>query len=377
MFLEKLNIKFFRNYQEAEIHLKKGINILVGDNAQGKTNLLEAIYVLGMSKSYRSFSDEVLINNNSKVSRITGIIKEESIKTKLEIQLSEKNKILKVDNEEIKSIQNYLSHLRIIIFFPEDLNFIKDGPEIRRKYINLQISQLYKNFVKVLNDYNKLLKTRNEYIRKVKYNESYNKEYYQILNDYYIKKAILLYRMKKKYVDKINEYIAKIFFDITGLDGLCVVYNTNIFFDQYNDEEMYKNMKTKIDDSIKEEISYGKSIYGPHRDDFNFILNGQDLKYYGSQGQQRAAILALKLSEIKIFEKATGSNPILLLDDVFSELDEIKRNNLLKYIENDIQVLITTTDLYKISHKLIKKAKIFNIKEGKIESIKGDKNGTK
>ena len=377
MYLEKLNLYFFRNYEEAEITLKKGINILIGNNAQGKTNLLESIYFLGMTKSHRSFIDESLINSNSNYTKIVGTIRGECLKTKLEIQLENKKKILKIDNNEIKNLQNYLSHLRIIIFFPEDLNLIKDGPEVRRKYINTQISQLYKEYLKVLNDYNKLLKTRNEYIVKMKYKENYNKNYYEILNEYFINKAILIYIMRNKYILKVNEYIEGIFFDITGINGLSVKYTLNIKTDDFDRDSINNSLKKMLSKNLNEEISYGKTIYGPHRDDIEFILNGKNLKLYGSQGQQRAAILALKLSEIKIFQKATKENPILLLDDVFSELDEIKKNNLIKYINSDTQVIITTTDLANINQKLIKKSKIFYIKNGTVESVKGENYGRK
>ena len=237
----------------------------------------------------------------------------------------------------------------------------------------MQIGQVYNSYIKILDDYNKLLKSRNEYIKKIRNNEFYNKQYFEILNEYYIKKSILLYRMRKKYVDKLNDYICDIFYDITGLKTLTIKYNPIFDFENYNENYMYEEIKKNI--NLEEEVSYGKSIYGPHRDDFKFMLNDINLKQYGSQGQQRASILALKLAEINIFEKVVGSSPILLLDDVFSELDEIRKNNLLKYINSKIQTIITTTDIDNIDNDTLKKSKIFEISEGKIIRRKDDING--
>lgn len=373
MFLSKLELQNFRNYQKQTISFKNGINILVGQNGIGKTNILESIYFLALTKSHRTCDDSLLVSHEKDFFRLKGTISIDSIKTNLEIDFSNKKKILKIDNNVINSMSTYCSYLKVIIFFPDDLEIIKGLPEIRRKYISTQIGQVYNSYIKVLDDYNKLLKNRNEYIKKIRNNEYYNKQYLEILNEYYIKKSILIYRMRKKYIDKINEYIGDIFTEITGLKSLKLEYIPIFSFTNYKESEMYEIIKKNID--FNEEISYSKSIYGPHRDDFRFMLNETNLKQYGSQGQQRAAILALKLSEIKIFTKVLGSSPVLLLDDVFSELDEFRKNNLLKYINNKIQTIITTTDINNIDEVTLKKARVFEIEEGKIKRRKEDTNG--
>lgn len=373
MFLSKIELQNFRNYKKQTISLKKGINILVGKNGEGKTNLLESIYFLAMTKSHRTHDESLLINYNKELLKVKGVLNIDNIKTNMEIELLNKKKILKIDNNEINALSKYLSYLKIIIFFPDDLEIIKGIPDIRRKYINIQIGQVFNSYIKILDDYNKLLKSRNEYIKKIKYHEPYNKQYFEVLTDYYIKKSILLYRMRKKYVEKINDFIGDIFFDITNLKNLKIIYSPIIDFDNYNEDYMYDEIKKSM--NLEEEISYGKSIYGPHRDDFKFMLNDLNLKQFGSQGQQRAAVLALKLAEINIFRKVINSSPILLLDDVFSELDEVRKNNLLKYINSKIQTIITTTDIDNIDENTLKKAKVFEIKDGKIIKRKEDING--
>lgn len=367
MFLNKLELENFRNYRKQSISLKNGINIFIGKNGVGKTNILESIYFLALTKSHRIHDDLVLKNHDSNYFKVTGNLKNNSINNTLEISYYDKKKY-KIDNNEIKKIRQYMSYLKIIIFFPDDLDFIKGLPDVRRKYINIQIGQIFNSYIKILDDYNKLLKSKNEYIKKKKYNENYDYKYFEVLNEYFIKKSILIFRMRKKYIDKINNYIDDIFYDITGIHGLKITYAPIINFEEYIEEEMYK--KIKNDMNIDEEISYGKSIYGPHRDDFKFILDGKNLKFFGSQGQQRAAVLALKLSEIMIFTKVIGSPPILLLDDVFSELDETKKNNLLKYISNDIQTIITTTDIDNIDNRTLKKSRVYEIDNGIIKRKK-------
>jgi len=375
MYLSLLEITNFRNYISQKVKLKNGINIFIGNNAQGKTNLLETIYFLSMAKSHRGVIDKNLINSCSEYTRIKAEKISNEEKTILEIALNCEEKILKINNNQIKLPSDYVKELKTIIFFPEDLDLLKGSPDERRKYLNNELIQIYDSYGKILNDYNKLLKNRNEYIKYMRYKEPYNENYFEILNDYYIKKSILIYKLRKKYIDKINEKIDEIFKDITGDSNIRLKYIPIIDFDNFNEDEMYIKIKDILNKKLKDEIDYGKSIYGPHRDDFLFLLDNNDLKCFGSQGQQRAAVISLKLSEIEIFRKSTGSSPILLLDDVFSELDEFKKNNLLKYIDNKIQTIITSTDLNSISTKLIKKAKIFEVKEGKIKLWKGEKNG--
>lgn len=371
MFLTKIEVQNFRNYEKQTISLKSGINILIGKNGSGKTNILESIYYLALTKSHRTHEDSLLIQNKKDFFKIKGCINVNTIKTNLEVNYNKK-KTLKVDNNLITALNKYSSYLKIIIFFPDDLDLIKGLPDERRKYINTQIGQVYPSYNKVLDDYNKILKNRNEYIKKIKNHEYYNKQYLEILNEYFVKKSILLYRMRRKYVEKINDYIGNIYKDITGLSGLVLEYVPVINFSSFKEDEMYNEIKKNI--KFEEEISYGKSIYGPHRDEFKFMLNDNNLKQYGSQGQQRACVLALKLSEINIFTKVIGSSPILLLDDVFSELDEVRRNNLLKYINGKIQTIITTTDVDNIDSKTLKKARVFEIDNGIIirkEDING------
>ena len=368
MYIQTLKLQNFRNYDSLELNFNKGINIIYGKNAQGKTNLLESIYVLGITKSHRSSIDNYLIQNDKDFLRVTGIIKKGRFPEKLEIYLSEQKK-LKIDNNPILKVSDYISKMNIIIFYPEDLEIIKGSPSIRRRFLNLELSQLFSNYYTLLNDYNKLLKMRNDYLKQVSIKNKYDENYLQVLNSYFVEKAIILFKMRKKFINLLNNKAEMIFKSITGLSGYRIVYNSNIDLTDDSKESIKKILTEKLDKNFKRELKFKATLVGPHRDDFEFYLGDLNLKLYGSQGQQRIAVLAMKLAEIAIFKEYTGTTPILLLDDIFSELDSKKKNNLLKYIKNNIQTIITTTDLSLINKKIIDKAKLIEIENGKIKQM--------
>lgn len=361
MFIKSIYLKNFRNYEELNIDFKNGINIIYGDNGQGKTNLLESIYVLGLTKSHRSFIDNNLIRRGSRESLIRANSIKDDIETTYEVNLKE-NKQLKIDGDIIKKVSDYISNINIIIFYPDDLEIIKGSPGLRRRYINTELSQLYSNYLVILNDYNKLLKMRNDYLKNVVYDNNY----LDILTNYLIEKAVNIYIMRKKFIDKINLSINTIYENISTIKDFNVKYKTSINFEAFDSKSLKEKLKQAFDDSLSNDIRLKTTTIGPHKDDIEFYIGKYNLKSYGSQGQQRLAILTLKLAEIEIFKNYTKTQPILLLDDVFSELDDTKKNNLLNYINNDIQTIITTTDLNNINRSIIDTSKLIEISDGKI-----------
>lgn len=362
MFIKSIYLNKFRNYDQLKIDFKNGINIIVGENGQGKTNLLESIYVLGLTKSHRSFIDNNLVKEGENKSIIQGLIEKENISTKYEIEIGN-SKILKIDNDKIKKITDYISNINIIIFYPDDLEIIKGSPNLRRRYINLEISQLCSNYMTILNDYNKLLKMRNDYLK----NNYIDNNYLNIITNYLIEKATQIILMRKKFIDRLNEIIPKIYEDISELSNFSIKYKCCIKIDEYNEKNIVEKLKNISEEIKNTEIKYKTTLFGPHKDDIEFYLNNYNLKLYGSQGQQRMAILSLKLAEIEIFKKYKNTLPILLLDDVFSELDDKKKNNLLNYINENIQTIITTTDINNINNDIVKKSNIIEIFNGNIK----------
>ena len=305
------------------------MNIFVGDNAQGKTNILEAITFLALTKSHRLGVHPNVIMFDKKKAKIKGVIQKDKVVSKLEVEMAENEKKLFVNQTEIRKVADYISNLNIIVFSPDDLEIVKGSPSVRRNLLNIQLSQISKVYLNIYNEYNKLLRTRNEYLKVLFQNSIADSSYLDIITDKLIEKAIFIYQKRKEYLDLVNETINTYYKGINGEVGLVVEYQPNIEFSSYDGEEMRKVLKHYYKKNYKKELNYGMTLVGPHRDDFTFLFCGKDLKFFGSQGQQKTAILAYKLSEISIFEDLLKTKPVLLLDDIFSELDLKKRNRLI------------------------------------------------
>ena len=374
MILKKIKLVNYRNLVKQEINFSNNINIFIGDNAQGKTNLLESIYYLALTKSYRT-NDNNLINKDSVSFKIKGDIKDSGISKSLSIELSDEIKKVKINNNEVNKISDYITNLNVILVCPEDINILQGTPQERRNFLNIELSQISKNYIKKLNEFNKLLKIRNNYLKMCYGSINTDMRYLDSLTENLVDREIDIYQERNNFINLINENVSNIYKDIIGINNFKVVYETNIEFDNFDDNYLREKISKKYKESLNKEIENGMTLYGPHRDDIKFLIGEDDIKIYGSQGQQKVAIISLKLSEISIFKNITGSNPIILLDDVFSELDMKTRNKLIKYIDNNIQVIITTNDTKGLNKKFIDSSKIFNVVKGKIIEKESDDNG--
>ena len=366
MYLSKIELKNFRNYKSLKIKLDSHMNIFIGNNAQGKTNVLESIYVLALTKSHRYGVENNLIHKDYESCFIKGSIKDQKQIKDLEIHFDKQKKKFMINKKEIHKVSDYISNMKIIMFCHDDLDIIKGSPQIRRNLMNIQISQLFDFYVQYLNEYNKILKSRNEYLKIMAINNYTDYRYLEILDQKLCDRAIKIYQFRKKYLDFINNKIGDIFEKITSISGLNIIYENNIDLNDFSDEDIRKQFSKKLSSNMKREIMQGTTLYGPHRDDFGFYLGENNMRLYGSQGQQRMAIVAFKLAEIELFKEILNTSPILLLDDIFSELDINTRKKLIQFVPEDVQVVITTTDLKNIQKKIVSKAKIFNVDKGKI-----------
>jgi DNA replication and repair protein RecF len=364
--IEHIKLTNFRNYDELELDFNPNINIIVGNNGQGKTNILESIYVLSLSKSNRDGYDSDMIKFEKESLSLEGKIIDNDLIKKLRVDITPYKKRVFINNKEIHKIKDYISNFCVISFVPTDLDIIKGSPSVRRNLLNIDISQLYNNYITYLNEYNKIIKIRNDYLKKLYINNNSDFRYLDVINEKMIEKADKIYEYRFKFIEEINKNIADIYKKITGLDGLTIKYDNTLGLDSYDKEKIKETYLKKLKKHLNQEMMQGISLIGPHRDDFTFYLDNVDMKVYSSQGQQRMAIIAFKISELSYYKKIIGSYPVLLLDDIFSEIDIKKRNKIINFLKKDIQTIITTTDINDISKKLLDNAVIYNISNKKI-----------
>jgi len=374
MRIEHLKLTNFRNYSSLDLDFDNNVNIIIGDNGKGKTNILESIYVLSLTKSNRFGIEENLIKFDEEIAKVEGLIKRDDLIKKQEVQITRKKKQIFINNKEMHRMRDYISNFCVISFTPEDLEIVKGSPNTRRNMINIDISQLQNSYISYLNEYNQIIKIRNEYLKKMNLDGNSDIRYLDVVNQGMIEKGIKIYEYRYNYFKKINEILPKVFKKLSNIDNLQIKYETNVDLDDFDLEKIKKSYENKIKKNFKVELMQGVTLVGPHRDDFSFYLLDKDMKNFASQGQQRLAIIALKISEIYLFKEEKGEFPVLLLDDIFSEIDSKKRNKIIGFLLKDIQSIITTTDINDIDEKLIEKARIFKVNNGKVAE-RGKKNG--
>lgn len=359
MKIQHLKLLNFRNYERLELHFSDTYNIIYGKNGSGKTNLIESIYVLALTKSFRGSMDKVLLMNTKDVCRIEGEILDEYV-SKYRVVINKNGKKVKIDHTSILKLSDYISKISIVLFNPDDLRFIKDSPSVRRNSINLEISQIHNSYLKNLNQYNKVLKQRNMYLKSMYTNANTSPDYLHVLTEKLIEVGELLYQERKKYIALLNEKISYFFHKICGISDLCLEYVSD--YKDFNKEKIIKKYK----DCLNKDIILGKTSFGIHHDDILFKMNGFNIKDYGSEGQQKNAIISYKLAELEIFKTIRNNYPILILDDLFSELDQEKINNILKLISQEVQTFITTTEVDKIAKEILHQSKLYYIEDGEV-----------
>ena len=353
MWIKNIKIKNFRNYDQEEINLEKNINIFYGKNAQGKTNIIEAIFLCSLGKSFRAKKDNEMIKLNEK-NAIVEIEYEKSDRDgKIKIEIGNKKNIY-LNGIKIKKLSELLGNLNIVIFTPDDINILKGGPQNRRRFLDIMISQLRPNYMHILNLYLKTIEQRNKYLRQIK-EEHKDENLLEIWDEKLAEYAVKIYEYRKEFIEKIIKKINIIHKNITnGEEQIELEYIT-----ECDNKEKYLQL---LKERRKLDIIKGFTTKGIHRDDFVIYINKKEIKIFGSQGQNRTAMLSLKLAELQVIYDEIGEYPILLLDDFMSELDRTRRKNFLENIEGT-QVIITGTeklDIEKLNYLE------YNVSNGKI-----------
>ena len=352
MYINEIKLNNFRNYSSQNIKLKDGINLFYGNNAQGKTNIIESIFLCSMGKSFRARRDRELINfnNNNAIVEINYLKKDRAGKIKYIIG---ENKKIFINDVQINKMSEILGNINIVLFSPEDINIIKDGPSNRRKFLNMLISQLRPNYIYTYNLYIKILDQKNNYLKKITI-ENKNDDLLDIYDEKIAEYGIIVNKYRDEFVNKIKEKIKEIHKNVTKeKEEIKIKYISDCF----EKEKFLKAIKI----NRAQDIEKGHTSIGIQRDDIYFFINGKKIDIYGSQGQQRTSILSLKLAELEIIKEEIGEYPILLLDDFMSELDSERRLNFLKNIEKT-QIIITCTDDINLENVNINK---YKVEEGK------------
>ena len=359
MHITDLELTNFRKFSKFKLENLKLINAIIGKNGVGKTSIIESIYFGSLAKSFKSYYDEVLLKEKESFFKIKINIEKDNINKKLEIILNGKDKKAKIDNQLIKKLSDYICEYSVILFSPDDIRLIKDNPNTRRNYLNIALSNVNKKYIKLINSYNKIIKNKNDYLKKINLNMNLDNKYLDVLDEKIAEIGIDICKCRKEYIESINKYINNIFKKFKKEENIKITYVSD-FLDKNKDEiiNLLKKVRNK-------EIILGITTTGIHRDDFKFINNNKNAENYSSQGTQKLILLSLKLSEIKILDNEYKIKPILLLDDLFSELDESNQKKVMRLISRKYQTFITTTDLNNIKVKDLKDINVIKIREVK------------
>ncbi len=359
MIIKSIKLENFRNYESLDLNFEKGTNILYGDNAQGKTNVLEAIYLSATTKSHKGSKDKEMIRFMQEEAHIRTGLDKEGLEYRVDMHLRKnKSKGIAINGQHLKKAAELLGLLNVVFFSPEDLSIIKNGPSERRRFVDMELCQIDKFYLYNLNQYNKIVNQRNKLLKDFYYNTDLN-ETLQVWNMQLVSYGKQIINRREKFIEQLNEIIYDIHKNLSGnREELKIIYEPDVVEDEF---------ESKLKNSQNRDIKLKMTSVGPHRDDFCFMVNGIDIRKFGSQGQQRTAALALKLSEIELLKKVTGDSPVLLLDDVLSELDSNRQNYLLNNI-GDIQTIITCTGLDEFINNRFEIDKIYKVSNGIIES---------
>jgi len=364
MIVTSLELKDFRNFPELSLQLDKGINIFYGRNAQGKTNILEAVYLGCTSKSQKCAKDREMVRFGCEEGHVKINVLKNDVKYRMDIHIKKaRAKGVAVNGVPIRKISDLFGIANVVSFSPEDLGLIKNGPADRRRFLDLELCQLDRVYMHDLISYNKVVDQKNKVLKSLQErgkNSSYSPEMISVYNEQMVLYGTSLIKRRREFIRELNEMIKDIHGKLTaGSEALKLVYEENV---------KESDFAASLLAGSEREIRNGVTLIGPHRDDMGFKCNTADLRHYGSQGQQRTAALSLKLSEIGMVEKITGDRPILLLDDVLSELDKGRQDMLLDSI-HDIQTLITCTGIDDLLERRFRMDRVFMVENQEVPIV--------
>ena len=377
MKIKSLKLLYFRNYLSTNIEVHPSLNVLVGNNANGKTNIIESIFCLALGKSYRTKSDSECIMFGETATAMSCIVNKNDRELDIMLGINNKGKSAKIAGIKKTKLTDFVGELNVVLFSPEDLQIVKGSPALRREFINREFYQFSRIYHKYYLMYQHLLKQRNSYLKDMRKNpkDEMSLAYLETLTSQLVKVALYITKERVSFVRDISKLTYKNMLNISnGQETLKIKYKSSVLdalnIAEINDESFTEENLTKvIMKKSFDDIMRGSTKIGPQHDDLEFYINDLDAKMYASQGQQRSIVLSLKLAEINFLKEKTGTYPVLLLDDVLSELDKNRQLKLLDAINENVQTFITTPSISDIKEDLLKKAKVFKIEDGNISEI--------
>ena len=377
MKIKSLKLLYFRNYLSANIESHPSLNVLVGNNANGKTNIIESIFCLALGKSYRTKSDSECIMFGETATAMSCVVNKNNKNLDIMLGINNKGKSAKIAGLKKTKLTDFVGELNVVLFSPEDLQIVKGSPALRREFINREFYQFSRVYHKYYLMYQHLLKQRNSYLKDMRKNpkDEMSLAYLETLTSQLAKVAMYITKERVAFVHEISALTYQNMLNISNeQETLKIKYRSSVLESlnitdvndtNFTEENLVKVMMKKSFDDIMR----GSTKIGPHQDDLEFYINDLDAKMYASQGQQRSIVLSLKLAEINYLKSKTGTYPVLLLDDVLSELDKNRQLKLLDAINENVQTFITTPSISDIKEDLLKKAKVFKIEDGNISEI--------
>ena len=377
MRIKSLKLLYFRNYLSTNIETHPSLNVLVGNNANGKTNIIESIFCLALGKSYRTKSDSECIMFGETATAMSCIVNKNDRELDIMLGINNKGKSAKIAGIKKTKLTDFVGELNVVLFSPEDLQIVKGSPALRREFMNREFYQFSRIYHKYYLMYQHLLKQRNSYLKDMRKNpkDEMSLAYLETLTSQLAKVALYITKERVSFVQDISKLTYKNMLNISnGQETLKIKYKSSVLdalnIAEINDESFTEENLTKvIMKKSFDDIMRGSTKIGPQHDDLEFYINDLDAKMYASQGQQRSIVLSLKLAEINYLKEKTGTYPVLLLDDVLSELDKNRQLKLLDAINENVQTFITTPSISDIKEDLLKKAKVFKIESGNISEI--------
>lgn len=366
MYINSLKLVNYRNYDDLLVEFNKKVNLIIGMNGQGKTNLVEAIGFMSIGRSFRTNKDRELIKFSAENLYCGCNFTRNNMDKKIEIVVAKDKKGVKVNGVSIKSMQELLGNLNVVIFSPEDLRLVKDGPKERRSFIDKEISQIMPRYYSLLTNYNKILHQRNTVLKSYRIDENLLDVYDETMSIY----ASEIYLIRNKFIEKLSKISSEIHKNLTmDKENLTIIYKNQVDLESGHDASQVRlKLLEKLRESRGGDMITRTTKVGPHKDDMKIFINDIDVRMYGSQGQQRTASISLKLSEIELIKQEVGDYPVLILDDVFSELDQTRQKMLVEKLEN-IQMFVTSADPLHKNILDIDDYSIFNIENGRLVGV--------